>query len=191
MALLAFSTGMWVLSSTFTAYKPNEGFYEIISSFVYVFGILTVSLLVHLVAIFPYPLFKVDRLHKVLFYIPSLIFILIALVTNGIQLSATGGDNEPGKVIPGPIYGIYNLFVTFLYLFTVGILVNRLGRLEGFQKKFLSFLLIAVIVGGLPAVIIDLILPVLNPKTEVNYLYGVLFTGFWLGTTVYLVNKKN
>lgn len=191
MALLALSTGLWVITSGLTAYRSSDGFIAFTNGMVFLSGALLINLLLQLTLIFPFPIIRFDRLHRILLYIPVLIFGLIAFFTNGLQLGSTGSARNAGQVIPGPVYWVYNVYVLLLYVTIVLLLVWRSRRLDGYHRYINNSLLLGVTIGGIPAVFVDLVVPLFFPSLlEINYLYGVIFTGVWLGTTTFIITRK-
>ncbi len=190
MALLSFSTGMWVETSAILAYKPESNFTLFLSSLVFVFGAGLVFLLVHFVLVYPYRLIQLDRWHIILFYIPLLLLSVSAFIPGLISKGLSGGQNNPGTVHPGPMYNLYNVYLLILFISQVALLAYRRKRLDGMHKSNATVFLWAVILGGIPAVFLDLVLPLINPNFQPNSLYGNLFTVIWLGMITYIVTKK-
>lgn len=190
LGFLAMSTAFWVICSAFIGYRVDTPSALLLNRVVFVFGIFLISAFVHFASIFPYRLFNIDKLHIILFYIPAALFSLLSLTTTtAISSVYMTGPNDPGQIIGGPIYGWYNLYVAVLYVIGVIILFFQRKRADGAQKNNLSLLVTAFIIGGIPAVYLDLIIPffqLINP----NYLYGNIITAVWLGATTYIVLKK-
>lgn len=190
MALLAFSVGMWVISSAFIAYKaPTESVF-LVQRFVIVFGIFLLTLLLHFTIVFPYPLFVIDRYHRILLYTPTVLFSVIAVSTNTISRGIFGNPNIAGHLIGGPLFNHYNVYLLLLYILSLWIMIKRLPRLDGSHYKITKLMIVAVIMGGLPAVILDLAVPLVAPNVFPNFLYGNLFTAVWLGATSYVIMRK-
>lgn len=191
MALLAFSLGMWVITSAFVAYKPDDNLFLILTSrLIFVFGSLLLTSLFHFTLIYPYPVRIFDQYHKILLYIPAVIFSLIAVTSNAIYQGAYASETVAGQVIPGPVYNHYNVYLLLLYVLSIVIMVRRLPTLSGDHQKITRLMITAVIIGGLPAVVIDLVMPLVVPNIVPNSLYGNLFTGVWLGATSYVVMRR-
>ncbi len=190
MALLALSIGMWVISSAFIAYKPQTDFLILFDRSIYVFGIVLITLLLHFALIFPYPLDVFDLYHRVLFYVPTIIFSVIALSTDTITVGISGSPTIAGETIAGPLLNHYNVYLLLLYVLSILIMVKRLSRLDGDHYRITRLMIIAVIIGGMPAVILDLVMPIVAPTVHPNFLYGNLFSSVWLGATSYVVMRR-
>lgn len=190
MSLLLASTGLWVVSSAFLSYKPQTPVTVFASGLVFVAAIFMLSTLVHLVSVFPYRTHQFDRLHVVLFYIPALIFSISSFVPNLMMRGLSGGPDTVGVIYPGPLYNIYNSYGLVLYLLVVIILFSRLKKLDGQHRQNTKLLLWAVFLGGFPGVILDLVLPLVAPTTQPNFLFGNLASVAWLGIITYIIQKK-
>lgn len=188
MALLALSTGLWVIFSGLLAYSTEASL--LINSFVYVFGIFLLTSLVHLSIVFPLPLVHLDRLHRTLMYLPATLFSIIALTTRTIELDYVASVTNVGSVVAGPLLPFYNVLLLCLYLLAVGLLIKQSKRNDAINGRNVFLVLLSVIIGGLPAVFIDLIWPIFFPNFVPNFLYGVLSSVIWFATTTYIVIKK-
>ncbi len=190
MALLAFSTGMWVITSAMIAYKSGGNISLLINGFVYTFGILLLTTLIYLTLIFPFPLRRLDWLHKVLLYIPAIIFSVIGFTTRAIEVDYVANQKNAGVVVAGPLLPIYNNFLLFLYVLSIVLLIAQVRRNDGINRQNVKLVLWGVVIGGIPAVIIDLVISTYFPNNVPNFLYGVLSSVIWFGTTTYIVLKK-
>lgn len=187
LGMLSFFTGTWVLLSAFVAYRTNT---SIPDRFLFTFGAFLITALMHFSFIFPYRLFHFDRLHAALLYVPAVLFSIIAFTTNSISLGSFATPTYAGEVIPGPVYPIYNLFFAFIFLLSVGIFVYRFVKSSGLHKVIVGRILSGVILGGLPAVFVDLLQHSFFPDSKPNFLYGSVLTAAWLGIIGYTVLKK-
>jgi len=190
MALFALSVALWVLFSAFVAYKSHSDSREVINKLIYFFGIFLVTSLLHLVCVFPYPFRILDVFHKVMLYVPAVIFSYIALTTDTIVSGFYASEAFAGLVVKGPVYNLYNSYLFLLYILSVSLLSYRIQKFDGVHLRYAKYLLSGIVVGGLPAVIIDLILPMVAPRILPNYLWGNLFTSVWLGVTLYAVRRR-
>ncbi len=190
MALLSFSTGMWVVLGAVTSYVPYStfGYYEM--TLVYIFGALLLTALLHLSLIMPYPLFLFDKLHAFLIYFPLMFLSYALLFSRTIVQSFTGSSTWAGIVIGGPLYTMYNVYLFLLFVLAIGIITFRIQRLDGFQKQNMRIFVWSIVLGGLPAVILFLILPNFIPDLNVNGLLGVIPSAIWVGGTTYIVMRK-
>lgn len=190
MACTSFFTGMWALTSVIIAYQAySSGYLIVAEKAVFIFGAILVTSLLHFAIIFPYPLIRFDYFHAVLLYIPAAFLSIIAATTNLISRGSIGSTNFAGEVIQGPLYPHYNVYLLLLYGATIVILATKLGRTEGIHKRNTRLMFTAITLGGLPAVFVDLIAPLLG--LSMNFLSGVLFTGIWLGVISFIVFRKN
>lgn len=192
MALLAFSTGMWVITSAFTCYKSQTDFLMFVSDLVFFFGMLLIALLLYFCLIYPFKLFNIDIIHKLLFFLPVLIFTIIIFTTKTIVAGMIGSENESGAVISGPLHSVYNLYLIILYVSVLYVLFYRIRKLDGVIKRNYKIILGSIVIGGLPAVFISLVVPTFFPQIQetANPIYGNLSTLIWLGTTTYIIKRK-
>lgn len=190
MALLAFATGMWAVLSAATSYVGETTLTTLYMKLVFVFGIFLMTALLHLVLVFPLQLFRMDIFHVILLYIPAVIFSVISLTSKAIVEGFTGSSTISGIVIPGPIYNTYNIFLCLPYIASLVALHYRKKQLDGVIRNNISILFWSIIFGGVPAVAIDLVIPVLFPTLYLNTLWANLATVIWLGAITYVVRRK-
>ncbi|GEM_PF-5917806 len=190
MALLAFSTGMWVILSALTSYVSYSelGKYQV--ALVYVFGLVLLTCLVHLTLIFPFRLIHLDRFHVFLMYVPVIIFSYISLATSLIVLTFTGDPNNVGDIVGGPLYGLYNIYAFILFIASIIILITRARKLDGLHRKNIQIFGWSVFLGGLPGVIFYLLIPTFSPQIIINSLFGVLSSLIWVSGTTYIINRR-
>lgn len=190
MTLLSFSTGMWVILSAVTSYVPYSslGHYEM--ALVYIFGALLLTTLLHLSLIMPFPLLRLDRLHIVLMYFPLAFLSYMLLFSETIVESFVGTPTWAGIVIGGPLFSMYNVYLLLLFILAASIILYRLRRLGGFQKKNMQIFFWSLLFGGLPAVVLYLVLPNFIPDLDINTLFGVIPSVIWVGGTGYIVTRK-
>ncbi len=190
MALLAFSTGIWVVLSGVTSYVPYSrlGHYEI--AIVYIFGALLLTALLHLTLIMPYPFFRFDKLHILLLYFPLTFLSYALLFSRTIVESFTGSPTWAGIIFGGPLFSMYNIYLFFLFVLSTGIIFYRLPKLDGVHKQNMKILVWSVILGGLPGIILLLILPTFLPELDINPLLGVIPSAIWVGGVAYIVTRR-
>jgi hypothetical protein len=191
MALLAFSTGMWVITSALSSYTSQSPTTIFILKSIYVFGVFLVTSLVHLSIIFPISIVRFDKLHAFLLYIPALIWSCIAMTSNSIVLNYVGTTDSPGLVVSGTLHHTYNYYLLFLFFATLSLFFIKIRRHASLSKNiYLVFYSIAI--GGALPVFYDLIIPNFFPGlyNSTNYLVANLSTVVWLGVTSYIVLKK-
>ncbi len=190
MALLAFSTGVWVLTSAFTSYVSQTPLTTFFMRIVFVSGVILVTALLHLSLIYPFQIARLDRLHRWLLYAPTFQWVFIAFFTNAIVEGFTGSATDSGRIIPGLLYTFYNLYVFGLYLVALVMFFWRMRYTEGQHKQNLELIAWSVFIGGLPAVMIDLLIPVITKGVYPNANYGAISTITWLGVTTYIIRKN-
>jgi len=190
MALFAFSAGAWCVTSALTSYISQTTLTLFYSSLVYSFAVLALAFLVHLVVIYPYPFRRFDGLHSVLFYIPTGIFVIACFVRGLIFTGIQGDPSTSGIVYPGSLYNFYNSYLAILFIFAVAIVFYRRKKFDGQHKRNSTIFLWSIFFGGLPALILDLIMPLFWPSILPNALYANIATGIWLGATTYIVMRK-
>lgn len=190
MAFLAFVTGMWVVLSAATSYVAQTTLTTFYMKLVFVCGVLLVTALLHLILFYPVKLFRMDVIHTILLYVPAVIFSVISLFSNAIVNGFIGSSTESGRIISGQIYSIYNLYLSFVYLACLVILLYRLKSPDGVSRTNLSIIFWSIMLGGLPAVFIDLLIPVFSIGVKPNALFANLATVIWLGATTYVVRRR-
>lgn len=189
MSLLCASTGVWVLTSAFVAYRSSTPFVGFIENIVFFSGVMLLTTLVWLVFIYPYPNIRFDALHVTLLYVPVLLFTVILFSTKTILAGTIANSSNVGQTVPGPVYWIYNAYQLALYVVAIILLVAKSHRFSGYNKRNILVLLASVVLGGIPGVFLDLIAPFFN-LYNVNFLYGNLASVFWLGGVTYILVTK-
>lgn len=188
MVLLAFSTGMWVIfTGTFTYRWILLDYFDLGISFVYFFGILFLTALLHLVILFPHKIFPFDRLHTVLLYIPTLILGFAAFTPAIIKENITPSSGYTTSY-PGPAHWMFNSYLFLMYAMVIILLIVKIKRFDGFSRDNAKTLLWGIILGGLPIVFLDLVLTTLGIYP--NAAVASLFTVVWLGFTTYIIVRK-
>jgi len=190
IALLAFSTGIWVVLSAATSYISYSSFGYLLMALVYIFGLILITTLLYLILIMPFPLLKFDKIHKLLMYFPVLIFGFMLIYSKTIIESFTGSATLVGKIIGGPLYGLYNFYLVLIFLTSVVLAFARIKKLDGIHKRNMVILIWSVILGGTPAIILYLIFPIVAPSININDLIGVIPSFIWVGGVTYIALKK-
>lgn len=188
MALLAFSTAAWAILNGLTSYVDPSATVTLFLKVLFVSGAVIVTSLVHLAILFPYKTFTFDKLHAVLLYFPAFILSLVAIFTSTIFSGYNVNSNIAGWPIPGPMFGVYQLVVSAFYFASVVLLFYKQRVVGGFQKNNARIFLLGVVLGGLPA--ISLNLWAVFYEISVNPLISVVFSVFWVGSTTYIILKK-
>lgn len=190
MALLAFSTGMWVITSGLTSYVSENTFSVFCMRIVFVSGMLLITALLHLTLVYPTQIQRLDNFHGWLLYLPAIIFGIISLTSNTIVTGFTGSATDTGRIIPGPLYNLYNIVIFGTYILACALLFIRRQKADGIHKKNLNLIFWSVVIGGIPAVIIDLIIPIVSRGVYPNANYGAMSTVIWLGVMTFIVKRK-
>lgn len=189
MALLAFSTGMWVILSALIAYMQDALNALVVGRAVYVFGAFLVTTIVHLALVFPKQIIHIDRYFTWLLYLPATLLSIITLGTDAIISGTRVLEGYPGEPISGSVYPIYNLYLLVLFFLALLIFFKQRKQSDGQHRKNLTIVLSAFAIGGLPAVYLDLVTPFISDKPE-NFLLGNISTVIWLGAITYIIRKK-
>lgn len=190
MALLSLSTSIWVVFSGLTSYVVQNPVTTIYMKIVFAAGIFLVTALLHLTLVWPFQVTRLDKLHGWLLYAPAVLFSVISFVSNTIVVGFTGSPTDSGRILPGPLYNAYNICVFGIYLVAVILLFARQRKMDGIHRKNLRLIFWSVVIGGMPAVIIDLIIPIVTVGVYPNANYGAISTIAWLGATTYIVLKR-
>lgn len=189
MAAFSFFVGIWVIASSINAYAQATTFANLISSVAYSAGVLLLTFLLYFSVIFPHPIIRIDKLHKLLIFIPALIFIFSS-TTKSLEIKYFAQNNYTNEIEKGPLLIVYNNYLTLLYIISVISLYFQTKKSGTFLHSKPALVFWSVILGGLPAVIIDLIVVSYFPTININSLYAVLGTAFWLGITSYIILEK-
>lgn len=189
MALLSFSTAIWVALSAVTSYHPYSsiGYFE--TAILFLSASVLITAILHFSLIYPFKLFRFDRLHVFLLYLPTVLFGWNLFFSRTIVSTFYGSPTDPGGVVGGPLYVQYNVYLAVIYLVAMTILVYRIIHSAGYFKKALSLVLSSFIFGGLPGVIFYLIVPSFSSGVTANPFIGVIPTIIWVGVTSYIVIK--
>lgn len=190
MALLAFATGVWVVMSGLTSYVPQTPITTIYMRFVFAAGVLLVTALLHLTLVYPFPIVRLDRLHAWLLYVPAIFISFVSFTSNAIVAGFTGSVTDSGRIIPGPLYNSYNVYVFLVFLAAIILLAYRWQKSDGMHRKNLQLLFWSIVIGGMPGVVIDLLIPVLSKGVYPNADYGAISTVLWVGATTYIISAK-
>ncbi len=181
MALLAFSTGMWVLVNA-----ASSG-YRLLAQLTYVFGLLIVISLLHFTLIYPYRVYRLDRYHLIGLYLPWLFFTYVILATKTVAVDFPTINNA-GQTIGGPLLPALNLLLAGLFLLSLLIIFLRSRKIDGLHRRNLLTMFIALLFGGLPAIYFGVLQE--YKFLPFNYLLGPIASSIWLGATTYLVVEK-
>lgn len=187
---LSFATGIWVLTSAMTSYieYSTTGYYFI--ALAYLAGIVLMTEILELSFVFPFRVFHYDRLHRLLLFIPVLIFGSLSFFSHAIVESYTGSSDFSGAITGGSAFFAYNWYLVAVFCVAMAILLYKVTISSGFIKKLILLVIFSFLAGGLPSVFQYLILPNFNPNFVSNLLYGAIATVTWVGVTSYIVVRK-
>lgn len=189
MALLAASTGMWVLATTLGAYNANGDITNITSRWTYVFGLLMVTSLFLFSSQFPVASFRLDRWHLVFIGAATAAFSIFILSSSDIIASYSASPAEQGTWHGGSLYWLYNVYLFLFYFGSLIILLAKTNRTDGILRRNLQLVTTSIFLGGMPGVVNDLLLPLFT-NTARTPLIGTISTILWLGMTSYILVKK-
>lgn len=188
MSLLALSTGMWAITSGLTSYTTPSQLVSLSLSFLFFFGALTVTALLHLVLIFPYKIRPIDLLHITLLYVPVGLFASMSFFTKTIVASYSVSTDIVGYVHPGPLFSLYEVYISLVFFAALYILYRKIASLDGLHKKNSRIFFWSVLIGGFPAIALNLLFAFFG--ILVNPLIPVVFSLFWVGGTSYIITRK-
>lgn len=181
MALLAFSTSMWVIVNALS------GGNQIFAELTYVFGLLLVISLLHFTLIYPYRYQNFDKFHTLGLYLPWLFFSYAILATKTVIVSLPTIDNA-GQTIGGPLFPILNILISGAYFISIFLLLISSRKVDGYHRKNVLTMLYSLIIAGFPGIYFGVFQG--NQLLPFNYLIGPLASSIWLGATTYIVRKK-
>lgn len=190
MSFLSFVTAIWVIFSAATSYVAQTSTTTFYMQLVFSSAIFLITALVHLTIIYPHPTRAFDGLHALLLYLPAVIFSVIAFTSQAIVVGFTGSAIDSGRVIPGPLYREYNVYILLGYVLALVILWRKMVRSGGDQRKNISIFWWSILIGGLAPIVIDVLIPIFTNGLYPNALIGNISTVIWLGATTYIVLKK-
>lgn len=189
LVFLALATSLWVLSIVSIAYaQPGIG-WENQFKLAYVFGPLMSTVLLHFALVYPIPSIRLDRWHVVLLYVPWFIFAWITLASFSVVATFRSSATFSGEWTEGVLFPPYAVIIASSFVAAMTALLMKQRVLDGMQKKNLTIVILAVLVGGLPALLVDVVIPMFTGLAQYPYI-GTLSTGIWLGTMSYMVTRK-
>lgn len=189
MALLSFSTGLWVLATTLGVYRVPDTLTYWTVRFTFVFGVLLVTALLLFCIEFPTPTFRLDRVHVFLAFVPVAIFSWILFATKQIFSNYVSGPAIQGIWEAGPLFSLYNVYLILLYVVSVTLLARKFSKVDGIFRNNLFIVFWSFLLGGAPGIINDLVLPFFTGKAQMPFI-GTMSTIAWLGLTSYILVKK-
>lgn len=188
MALMSLVVSIWAFSNALSAYSNPGPIVTFSIATLYVAGILLVTLIFHFSIIFPHKIFYFDRFHAFLLYTPAVIFAYIEIFSKAIVAGYTIAPDNPGYIIVGPLFGLYNFCLTILFLASLGLLFYKFKKSDGINRKNLQLVFWSILIGGAPAISINLW--AIFFAVQINPLISVVFTLIWVLLTTYIIFKK-
>lgn len=189
LALLAFATSLWVLSIVSIAYAQSGIGWDNQFKLAYVFGPLVTTALLHFSLVFPFPNVRLDRWHIILLYVPWIILTWMTLASDAIVSSFRSSPIFSGEWTEGKLFIPYAFVLAVSYMVAVIVMINKHHTLDGVHKNNLRIVILAVLIGGIPGMLVDVIIPIFTGLAQFPYI-GTLSTGIWLGAMSYIVMKK-
>ncbi len=188
MSIMVISTGLWVISNALTSYTNPSIFINVAVNSIFIFAIIFVLSLIYFSFIYPYPIFRFDKIHKLLFISIGIIYSCLAFFTKTIYSSYQITPNSPGILTPGPLFAFFQISIAFLFILAIILLIIRYNKIDGPHKQNLAILIASIVVGGVPAIILNLWATFFAVIT--NPLLAVLPSGFLIGGTVLIISRK-
>lgn len=188
MGFLALFVGLWVIITAINSYSISP-LAEFRDKFTYAFGVLLVTALLNFVILFPYPMFRLDRLHYVFMYTPAAIFTLIIFGGHEIVNHYYSNLTLSGQWVGGPLYWVYNVYLLALYSATLVVLVIKSKKTDGIHRRNINLVIWSIIFGGAPGIIFDVFIPLVTNQAKYP-LVGTLSSVVWLGLTSYIILRK-
>jgi len=188
MALLASSTGIWVICNGLTAYTNPSTMVSFFVSLLYVAATIIVAGLFHFSIIFPYKIINFDRFHRYLIYLPVLIFSYIIFFTDEVVNNFSVAPDNPGYIQPGKLHALLIVVISIYFFSAITILYKKMLRADGNNKRNILLTISGVLLGGIPAIALNSWAVIYN--IQINPLIAVIFSVFWVGTTSYILIKR-
>ncbi len=189
VGLVAFSMGTWVILNVLTSYTERTALTDALIPILFFDVVVLFLAIVHLCLEFPYPMFRVDRLHLLLLYVPLLaIFAHVTFFTNGIVREYQLDRISPGYIIPGDFYPLFAGVILVGFTASIGLLLYKLRRTTGTHHRNVLLVLLSFLIPGLPALYFVLTREAVG--VSYNSLITPIMSGAWLAITSYIVVKK-
>lgn len=190
MSLVAFSASLWVITSAITSYVPDPAGVKQPVAFVYFFGAVLVTSLLHFVLVFPLPIQQINKLSVSLLYLPVVIFSYILFFTKYIVAGYESSNYWAGRVITGPLFGLFNIFFFVVFFSTLFVCFWRSFIAPGIQPRVQKSFFWSLVLGGVPAAILFFLVATTTPELQINTLVGVIPTGLWVATTAWIAIRN-
>ncbi|MEK7637600.1 MAG: histidine kinase N-terminal 7TM domain-containing protein [Patescibacteria group bacterium] len=188
MAFLALVTGLWVITTAINSYSVSP-LAEFRDKFTYTFGVLIVTALLNFTIVFPYPMFRLDRLHYIFLYLPAVIFTLVIFGSHDVVSRYISSPTLSGQWFGGPLYWMYNGYLLVLYVWAMAVLYSKFKKTDGIHHRNLILVFWSIFLGGAPGIVVDVIVPLVTNQAKYP-LIGVMSSVVWLGLTTYIILKK-
>lgn len=188
MSLMALSTGLWVITNGLASYTNPSVFINVIVDSIFVFAYIFSLSLVYFSFIYPYPIIKIDKLHKSLFLFVGIIYTYLAFFTNTIYSSYTITPSSPGTLNPGPLFIFFQISISITFITAIILLMLRYNKIDGSHKKNLAILITSIFIGGAPAIVLNMLYIIFS--IYVNPLYAVIPSVLWVGGTSYILLRN-
>lgn len=188
MAAISAFVGFWVLSIATTVAVPEMFSKGLMIDATYLFGVLLTTSVLWLAIVFPYRSFTFDQIHSSLLFLPCVLFAYFLFVSDTIvQQYIPKGLS--GVYIEGKLFPVFGLYLTVQYIAALLLMVDKLKRSDGIHRTMLRISLGSLLVGGSPAVLANLFIPVFSGEGTLPFV-GTLSTAVWFGATTYAVTRR-
>lgn len=189
MAFLALVTGLWVIANAASAYTLENSLTVFADKATFALGAFILTALFHFALVFPYPMRRLDTLHYIFFYLPAVAITWVMMNNNTLIAASDFSPTQQGTWTGGPLYSLYNFYLFSLFVSTFLLLLQRYKHTDGIHRRNVLLVVYSILLGGLPAVILGIFLPLLNNSGQFP-LVGPVSTVIWLGFTSYIILKK-
>ncbi len=189
MAFLSLATGIWVVANAFTSYSGSSEVIKSVDNLTFSLAPFMVTALFNLALLYPYPLIRLDKLHYVLMYIPSVMFAAILVKDQPSIAQSVFNPNVSGKWSGGPLYPFYTFFILIVFLISIVVFWLQYKKADGIHRRNTLGVMLSLFLGSLPSIYLDVIVPIFTNGGSYP-LIGPISTIIWLGTTSYIVMRK-
>lgn len=190
MVFFLLFTGLWIGTSAAAAYRSPGQLTDFLVTLVYIFGFFGLTTLLHFQLVYPLPIFRMDTVRNILLhtslYAPPVLFSVLLLFTKTIVKENIYGTYYDGTSELGPLFIVYNLYLLALFLTSLVVSFRRWYPKTSFHRKNVQLVFWSILIGGLPTIILNLVLPSFY-NIYPDPLYGVLTNTVWMGAIIYII----
>ncbi len=135
--------------------------------------------------IFPFGIFKLDKIKTALIFAPNIILIFLILFSNEIIESVTVNYSEENTIIFGSLYLAYICYILIYFFLGFWNLFNSYRKSSGLYRAQLRYVFIGFFISANIAFITNLLMPWME-NTSLNWA-GQVSTMLWVGFTTYAI----